>query len=587
LYQIHFKFHSTPFAVSPDSTFLYESQQHAAALTMLEYALESQAPFCLLTGEIGSGKTTLIHRLLRMVRDQPVTVGLVSHSHDRFRSIHPWALSALGIVCEEESEIGQFEVLNDFFIREHARGRRTVLIFDEAQNLSVRTLEELRLLSNVNAEKVMALQIILVGQPELRSKLELRELRQFAQRVSIDFHLSGLTLPEADAYVRHRLRVAGGSEAIFDSKSIELIHERTHGIPRLINQLCNLCLVYAYAAGSQEVTPALVAEVLRDKSQGYKTRLAASGAAASTSSANAPADAAAKASTVVSAVATATNGANTAARAAAAPPMAKAPPVASAGVPATNGANAAARAAAAPSMAKAPPVASAGVPATNGANAAPRAAAAPSMAKASPVVSAGVPATNGANAPARAAAAPSPMVTPGAIAKASPAVPATNGASVPARAAAALPPMPAPPATSKPSPAAPSVNAASTQARAAGVPTPASSAKAAPAASAAAFPNNGTGVPARVAVAPLPVITQTAIDEVLSGAGETQATAVRPKRANRLALLIGMEQPNIGVRPLRIPVQPEIGGPLPLKVSESAQLKKGRSKAHRSWFFFS
>lgn len=88
-------------------------------------------------------------------------------------------------------------------------------------------------------------------------------------------------------------------------------------------------------------------------------------------------------------------------------------------------------------------------------------------------------------------------------------------------------------------------------------------------------------------MAPLPVITQTAIDEVLSGAGETQATAVRPKRANRLALLIGMEQPNIGVRPLRIPVQPEIGGPLPLKVSESAQLKKGRSKAHRSWFFFS
>ena len=131
--------------MSPDSGFLYESAQHSAALTMLEFAMEAQAPFCLLTGEIGSGKTTVIRRLLRMVSDKQISVGLVSHSHGRFKSIHPWALSALGIVDDDESEIGQFEALNDFFIREYGGGRRTLLIFDEAQNLSIRTLEELRL----------------------------------------------------------------------------------------------------------------------------------------------------------------------------------------------------------------------------------------------------------------------------------------------------------------------------------------------------------------------------------------------------------------------------------------------------------
>ena len=278
-----------PFAMSPDSAFLYESAQHSAALTMLEFAMESQAPFCLLTGEIGSGKTTLIRRLIRMVSDKQMTVGLVSHSHGRFKSIHPWALSALGIVDDDESEIGQFEALNDFFIREYGGGRRTLLIFDEAQNLSIRTLEELRLLSNVNSEKDVALQIILVGQPELRRKLQRPELKQFAQRVSIDFHLNALGKAEALSYVRHRLAVAGGSEAIFDQQSIELIHERSGGIPRVINQLCDLCLVYAYAAGHHQVTTSIVQEVLKDKSRSYAVQPAATTAPPATNGAAAPA----------------------------------------------------------------------------------------------------------------------------------------------------------------------------------------------------------------------------------------------------------------------------------------------------------
>jgi len=264
MYLRYFNLKSKPFAMNPDPAFLYASKQHSSALTMLEYAMESQASFCLLTGEIGSGKTTLIHRLIRMV-GKNVTVGLVSNTHGRFRSIHPWALSALGIVDDDESEIGQYETLNDFFIREYGQGRRTLLIFDEAQNLSVRILEELRLLSNVNSEKDVALQIMLVGQPELRRKLERPQLKQFAQRVAVDFHLNALTLSESEAYVRHRLTVAGGSDAIFHRQAIEIIQERSGGIPRLMNQLCDLSLVYAFADGVQHVTAKLIAEVLLDQ----------------------------------------------------------------------------------------------------------------------------------------------------------------------------------------------------------------------------------------------------------------------------------------------------------------------------------
>jgi type II secretory pathway predicted ATPase ExeA len=236
-------------------------------MTMLEYAIESQASFCLLTGDIGCGKTTLIRHLIRMLGDQ-VTVGLVSNTHGRFRSIHPWALSALGITPRDASEIAQFEALSDFFIREYGKGHRTLLIFDEAQNLSVRTLEELRLLSNVNSEKDVALQILLVGQPELREKMARPDLKQFAQRVAVDFHLQSLDVDDAEAYIRHRLKVAGGSESLFQRKAIEFLHARSRGIPRLINQLCDMALVYAFAERRKRIDAALVQKVFEDRTDG-------------------------------------------------------------------------------------------------------------------------------------------------------------------------------------------------------------------------------------------------------------------------------------------------------------------------------
>jgi type II secretory pathway predicted ATPase ExeA len=264
MYERHFGFKSRPFALTPDPAFLYPSRQHAMAMTMLEYGLESPAAFSLLTGEIGSGKTTLVRRLLRGLGDR-VAVGLISNTHDRFSSIHGWALSALGIAPADDTDIAQYEALVDSFVREYARGRRTLLILDEAQNLSVDVLEELRLLSNVNSENDLILQIFLVGQPELRAKLARPELRQFAQRISVDFHLRPLDLSETQGYIRHRLTVAGGDDALFRPKAIDFVYAKTGGIPRLVNQLCDFALVYAFAEGRLSIDVDLIAEVVRER----------------------------------------------------------------------------------------------------------------------------------------------------------------------------------------------------------------------------------------------------------------------------------------------------------------------------------
>jgi general secretion pathway protein A len=267
MYERHFGFNARPFSLTPDPSFLYPSRQHAMAMTMLEYGMQSQAAFSLLTGDIGSGKTTLVRRLLRELGDQAV-VGLVSNTHGQFKSVHGWALSALGLVPTDDSDVARYEALVNSFVREYAKGKRTLLIFDEAQNLSLDALEELRLLSNVNSERDMVLQILLVGQPELRTTLMRAKLRQFAQRVSVDYHLQSLDLTEAHAYVRHRLEVAGGAPSLFSPESVDLVHAHTRGVPRLMNQLCDFALLYAFADGRTTVDSDLVSQVVRDRGTG-------------------------------------------------------------------------------------------------------------------------------------------------------------------------------------------------------------------------------------------------------------------------------------------------------------------------------
>jgi len=267
MYERHFGLTAKPFVMTPDPEFLYPSRQHTMAMTMLEYAMESQAAFCMLTGDIGSGKTTLIRKLLRQLADQ-VVVGMISNTHSRFNSIHRWALSSLGVKAAEDSDICAYETLVDAVIGEYGRGRRTLLIFDEAQNLSAEVLEELRLLSNINSEKDLVLQILLVGQPELRATLSRPELRQFAQRVSVDYQLRPLGRSETHAYILHRLKVAGRAAPLFSAEAIEFVFARTNGVPRLVNLLCDYALVYAYAEQRETIELDLVAQIVRDRRSG-------------------------------------------------------------------------------------------------------------------------------------------------------------------------------------------------------------------------------------------------------------------------------------------------------------------------------
>ncbi len=264
MYERHFGLTAKPFSLTPDPAFLFASRQHAMAMTMLEYGLESQAAFSLLTGDIGSGKTTLVRNLLRHLGDQ-VAVGLISHTHARFNSIHAWALSALDIAPGNDSEVTRYEALVASFVRTYAAGRRTLLIIDEAQNLTLEVLEELRLLSNVNSETDLVLQILLVGQPELRRKLARPELQQFAQRISVDFHLRPLDCSETHAYVHHRLEIAGRHTPLFSPDAIDAVHARTNGVPRLMNQLCDFALLYAFADGRTVVGADLIDQVVHDR----------------------------------------------------------------------------------------------------------------------------------------------------------------------------------------------------------------------------------------------------------------------------------------------------------------------------------
>ena len=264
MYNEFFGFTTRPFALTPDPAFLFESRQHQRALNMLEYGLESQAPLLLMTGEIGSGKTTLLRRLIRDLGDT-VSVGLISQTHSRTRSLLAWAISALEIVPDGESDIDLYEALAACTVRDYARGRRTLLIVDEAQNLGEDVIEELRLLSNINSEKDLVLQILLVGQPELRHLLSRPSMRQIAQRVAADYHLRALTPSDTEGYIAHRLVVAGGDAALFTREAMATIHARSGGVPRLINQLCDMALVYAYADSRPAVDSSVVDEELSDR----------------------------------------------------------------------------------------------------------------------------------------------------------------------------------------------------------------------------------------------------------------------------------------------------------------------------------
>ena len=264
MYESFFGLTERPFTLRPDPSFLYLSHQHSLALSMLEFGLTGQAGFIVVTGEIGSGKTTLIRHFLKR-DDRQATIGVISNTHAGFGDIMQWVFQALNIEAKSTKKTACYQAFTNYLAQQYSAGQQVVLIVDEAQNLSVPALEDLRLLSNIDIDRDHALQIILVGQPELMEKLQRPELRQFAQRISVHYHLSPLTYLESCLYIRHRLAIAGTTEEIFDTWAMAGIYYFADGVPRVMNSICDMALVYAYAAGEHVIDIDTVFSVVRDR----------------------------------------------------------------------------------------------------------------------------------------------------------------------------------------------------------------------------------------------------------------------------------------------------------------------------------
>ena len=264
MYEKFYGFREKPFSMLPDPQFLYPSRKHQLALAQLEYGLWNQSTFIVVTGGIGTGKTTLIRYLLNQL-DEEFVVGLISNTHASFGELMHWILNAFNLPCSDDNQVGLYRVFSDFLIDQYANNRRTVLIIDEAQNMTSDTLEELRLLSNINSEKDQVLQIVLSGQVGLRKLLCAPGLEQFAQRIAVDYHLQPLDREETRHYIRHRITVAGGDPDLFEDDACHAAYHFSGGIPRLINVICDTALVYGFAGQNEIIDRDLVNEVGRDK----------------------------------------------------------------------------------------------------------------------------------------------------------------------------------------------------------------------------------------------------------------------------------------------------------------------------------
>jgi general secretion pathway protein A len=264
LYTAHFGLTERPFSLVPDPDFLFWAPPHQRAYAMLEYGLMTRAPITLITGEVGAGKTTLLHHLLKQMPDD-LRIGLIANAHGDRGELLRWVLLALAQPADPHATyvdlFGQFQA---YLIAEYAAGRRVILIFDEAQNLSRESLEELRMFTNINSNKDELLQLVLVGQPELRDIVRRPDLTQFAQRVASSFHLPAMDAVMVRDYIDHRMKVAGAVEHVFSRSATDLIHAATGGVPRLVNQLSDLALVYAFSKDQHRVLRLTVQQVLED-----------------------------------------------------------------------------------------------------------------------------------------------------------------------------------------------------------------------------------------------------------------------------------------------------------------------------------
>ena len=259
MYTAHFKLREPPFSIAPDPAFLYMSAHHQEALGHLLYGTGQYGGFVQLTGEVGTGKTTIVRTLLTQKMDS-VDVAMVHNPRQSELEFVASICDELGVAYDKPA--GSIKILvdtlNEHLLKAHAAGRRTVLIIDEAQNLAPAVLEQVRLLTNLETDKEKLLRIMLIGQPELIELLGRPELRQLASRITARYHLTPLTVVETMQYIIHRLQVAGGASDLFSDVAMRRVHHFAAGIPRQINIICDRALLGAYAKGVRTVTPEIV-----------------------------------------------------------------------------------------------------------------------------------------------------------------------------------------------------------------------------------------------------------------------------------------------------------------------------------------
>jgi general secretion pathway protein A len=264
MYTLYYGFHEKPFALSPDPRFLFLSGSHREVLGHLVYGIEQGEGFMAITGEVGTGKTTLCRTLLQRIGSDTEVAFLFNPTLTPLELLKA-VNGEFGLSTFGDSRPELTDVLNAFLVEQRSEDRRVLLIVDEAQNLSTETLEQLRLLSNLETETSKLLQIVLLGQPELDAKLQARDLRQLRQRISVWSQLGPLDAGETREYVRHRLRVAGALERpIFTDAALRLVHQRTGGVPRLINLLCDRALLAGYADQKAQIGRRIVRQAVAE-----------------------------------------------------------------------------------------------------------------------------------------------------------------------------------------------------------------------------------------------------------------------------------------------------------------------------------
>src|ERR1700752_474903 len=272
MYKDFFGLRANPFNVNPDPRYLFLTRHTEEALGCLTYGIQSRKGFVLLTGEVGTGKTTLINKLLEWLRLQQVATAFVFNSRLNVPQFLDYMMADFGIPCDSRAKSQVLLKLYNWLLDRYRAGETAVLIVDEAQNLSEEVLEEIRMLTNLETFTEKLLQIVLVGQPELEQKLKQPQLRQLRQRLTLRAKTHPLSLEETKAYIQQRLRIAGSNgQQIFDGDALNFIHRYANGIPRVINLLCEHCLVSAFVDQQKVILPAVVDSVARDFDLGDST----------------------------------------------------------------------------------------------------------------------------------------------------------------------------------------------------------------------------------------------------------------------------------------------------------------------------